>query len=49
MQLWKNDDELFAIARNELFSSVAGDAMTNLACSISSFRRRYDLCILTPA
>jgi hypothetical protein len=25
MPLWKNDDQLFAIARSELFSSVLGD------------------------
>ena len=30
MQLWKNDDELFAIARGELFSSVVGDVMDKL-------------------
>ena len=27
MQLWKNDDELFALVRTKLFSSVIGDVM----------------------
>lgn len=30
MPLWKNDEELFSIARQELFSSVVGDAMDKL-------------------
>lgn len=30
MQLWKNDHELFATARTELFSSVVGDVMDKL-------------------
>ena len=30
MPLWKNDTELFSIARQELFSSVVGDAMDKL-------------------
>ncbi|HWA87295.1 MAG TPA: RraA family protein [Opitutus sp.] len=30
MNLWKNDDELFAIARRELFTSVVGDVMDTL-------------------
>ena len=28
--LWKNDDELFALARQELFSAVVGDIMDKL-------------------
>ena len=28
--LWKNDEELFAIARNELFTAVIGDVMDKL-------------------
>ena len=30
MMLWKTDDELFAIARRELFTSVVGDVMDKL-------------------
>lgn len=29
-RLWKSDDELFAIARSELFTAVVGDAMDKL-------------------
>lgn len=36
MALWKNDTELFEIARRELFSSVVGDAMDKLG-----LRRQY--------
>lgn len=36
MALWKNDSELFEIARRELFSSVVGDAMDKLG-----LRRQY--------
>ncbi len=30
MSLWKNDEELFAVARRELYSSVVGDVMDKL-------------------
>jgi len=30
MPLWKNDDELFALARRELFTAVVGDIMDGL-------------------
>jgi regulator of RNase E activity RraA len=30
MQLWKDDDDLFALARRELFTSVVGDVMDKL-------------------
>lgn len=32
MHTWKDDDELFALARCELFSAVIGDAMDKLQC-----------------
>jgi regulator of RNase E activity RraA len=30
MTLWKNDDELFALARRELFTALVGDAMDQM-------------------
>ena len=27
MKLWKDDNELFAIARNELFTALVGDSL----------------------
>src|ERR1044072_9271968 len=30
MKLWKNDAELFALAKKELFTCVVGDVMDNL-------------------
>lgn len=32
LPLWKNDKELFAISRNELFTALIGDVMDKLGC-----------------
>lgn len=31
MPLWRNDDELFGVAKRELFTCVVGDVMDKLA------------------
>ena len=41
--LWKNDTELFSVARQELFSSVVGDAMDKLG-----LQRQYLPPSITP-
>jgi len=33
MKLWKDDEELFAIARNELFTALVGDSLEIVAGS----------------
>jgi hypothetical protein len=43
-QMWKSDDELFAIVERELFTCVVGDVMDKLAFNISSCRRRFSRC-----
>jgi hypothetical protein len=38
--LWANDEELFDLARRELFTAVVGDVMDKLTCVGSSCRRK---------
>jgi len=40
--LWKDDSELFSIARQELFSSVVGDAMDKLLARQGEVQERLD-------
>jgi regulator of RNase E activity RraA len=51
MSLWKTDDELFAIARQELFTAVVGDVMDKLALQRQFLRPeiqplRYDMVVI---
>ena len=39
--LWKNDDELFKIAKEELFVALVGDILDTLGLPASIFASQY--------
>ena len=47
--MWQNDDELFALMREQLFPAVVGDILDTMGCLIRNEAKPGASCELPPS